>query len=207
MVLCVLCGKNHKMKIGLYFGSFNPIHTGHLIIANHIANNTELDEVWFVVSPQNPFKNTNSLLNEQHRLSLVKIAIEGEKKLKVSNVEFKLPKPSYTADTLLYLSEKYPKHIFSVIMGSDGFQNIEKWKNYKYIIDNYNIFIYHRPGFLVENITENIKIVEAPLLEISSTQIRKYIKDKKSIRYLVTDAVMEEIELKNYYKSSLENPA
>jgi nicotinate-nucleotide adenylyltransferase len=195
------------MKIGLYFGSFNPIHTGHLIIANHIANNTELDEVWFVVSPQNPFKNTNSLLNEQHRLSLVKIAIEGEKKLKANNVEFKLPKPSYTADTLLYLSEKYQKHIFSIIMGSDGFQNIQKWKNYKYIINNYNIFIYPRPGFLIEKNIENITIVDAPLLEISSTQIRKNIKEKKSIRYLVTDPVMEEIELKNYYKSSLENPA
>jgi nicotinate-nucleotide adenylyltransferase len=195
------------MKIGLYFGSFNPIHTGHLIIANHIANNTELDEVWFVVSPQNPFKNTNSLLNEQHRLSLVKIAIEGEKKIKASNVEFKLPKPSYTADTLLYLSEKYPKHIFSIIMGSDGFQNIEKWKNYKYIINNYNIFIYHRPGFLIEKKSENVLIVDAPLLEISSTQIRKNIKEKKSIRYLVTDDVMREIEIKNYYKSVLENPA
>jgi nicotinate-nucleotide adenylyltransferase len=195
------------MKIGLYFGSFNPIHTGHLIIANHIANNTELNEVWFVVSPQNPFKNTNSLLNEQHRLSLVKIAIEGEKKLKASNVEFKLPKPSYTADTLLYLSEKYPKHIFSIIMGSDGFQNIEKWKNYKYIIENYNIFIYQRPGFFVETRSENITIVNAPLLEISSTQIRKNIKENKSIRYLVTDDVMKEIEIKNYYKSSLENPA
>ncbi len=194
------------MKIGLYFGSFNPIHTGHLIIANHIANNTELDEVWFVVSPQNPFKNTNSLLNEQHRLSLVKIAIEGEKKLKASNVEFKLPRPSYTADTLLYLSEKYPKHIFSIIIGSDSFQNIEKWKNYKYIINNYNILIYQRPTFFVTNENENIKIIDAPLLEISSTHIRKNIKEKKSIRYLVTDAVMEEITLKNYYKSSLENP-
>jgi nicotinate-nucleotide adenylyltransferase len=195
------------MKIGLYFGSFNPIHTGHLIIANNIANNTELDEVWFVVSPQNPFKNTNSLLNEQHRLSLVKIAIEGEKKLKASNVEFKLPKPSYTADTLLYLSEKYPKHIFSIIIGSDSFQNIEKWKNYKYIINNYNIFIYKRPGFQIKNTTENITIVDAPLLEISSTQIRKNIREKKSIRYLVTDAVMEEIENKGYYKNNLENPS
>ncbi len=199
--------EKYKMKIGLYFGSFNPIHTGHLIIANHIANNTVLEEVWFVVSPQNPFKNTNSLLNEQHRLSLVKIAIEGEKKLKASNVEFKLPKPSYTADTLLYLSEKYPKHIFSIIMGSDGFQNIEKWKNYKYIINNYNIFIYQRPNFLFKKNGKNIEIVDAPLLEISSTQIRKNIRDKKSIRYLVTDAVMEEISEKNYYKSSLENPA
>ena len=194
------------MKIGLYFGSFNPIHIGHLIIANYIANNTKLDEVWFVVSPQNPFKNTNSLLNEQHRLSLVKIAIEGEKKLKASNVEFKLPKPSYTADTLLYLSEKYPKYIFSIIIGSDGFQNIEKWKNYKYIINNYNIFIYQRPSYLIEMVADNVKIVDAPLLEISSTQIRKNIKDKKSIRYLVTDTVMEEIKLKNYYLSNLENP-
>ena len=182
------------MNIGLYFGSFNPIHTGHLIIANHIANNTILDEVWFVVSPQNPFKNTNSLLNEQHRLSLVKIAIEGEKKLKASNIEFKLPKPSYTADTLLHLSEKYPKHVFSIIMGSDGYQNIKKWKNYKYIINNYNIFIYQRPTFLVEKNAENIAIVDAPLLEISSTQIRQNIKNKKSIRYLVTDTVMRSEE-------------
>ncbi|NOU39528.1 MAG: nicotinate-nucleotide adenylyltransferase [Ferruginibacter sp.] len=195
------------MKIGLYFGSFNPIHTGHLIIANHIANNTQLDEVWFVVSPQNPFKNTNSLLNEQHRLSLVKIAIEGEKKLKASNIEFKLPKPSYTADTLIYLSEKYPNNVFSIIMGSDGYQNIEKWKNFKYIINNYNIFIYNRPHFFINNTEKNIIIVDAPLLEISSTLIRKNIKERKSIRYLVTDKVMEEIELRNFYNSNLENPS
>ena len=194
------------MQVGLYFGSFNPIHTGHLIIANFIANNTSLDEVWFVVSPQNPFKNTSSLLNEQHRLSLVKIAIDGEKKLKASNVEFKLPRPSYTADTLVYLSEKYPKKIFSIIMGSDSYQNIEKWKNYKYIINNYNIFIFQRPAFILkENLLKNIKIVEAPLLEISSTMIRKNIKEKKSIRYLVSDAVMEEIENQKYYGSVLEN--
>ena len=194
------------MQVGLYFGSFNPIHTGHLIIANFIANNTSLDEVWFVVSPQNPFKNTSSLLNEQHRLSLVKIAIDGEKKLKASNVEFKLPRPSYTADTLVYLSEKYPKKIFSIIMGSDSYQNIEKWKNYKYIINNYNIFIFQRPAFILkENLLKNIKIVEAPLLEISSTMIRKNIKEKKSIRYLVSDAVMEEIENQKYYGSELKN--
>ena len=195
------------MNIGLYFGSFNPIHTGHLIIANYIANNTELDEVWFVISPQNPFKNTGSLLNEQHRLSLVKIAIDGEKKLKTSNVEFKLPKPSYTADTLIYLAEKYPTKKFSIIMGSDGYQNIEKWKNYKYIINNYNIFIYQRPSFEIKNtLSKNIKIVDAPLLEISSTLIRKNIKDNKSIRYLVTDEVMKEIIAKNYYGNNLENP-
>jgi nicotinate-nucleotide adenylyltransferase len=194
------------MQVGLYFGSFNPIHTGHLIIANFIANNTELNEVWFVVSPQNPLKNTSSLLNEQHRLTLVKIAIEGEKKLKASNVEFKLPRPSYTADTLIYLSEKYPNKKFSIIMGSDSYQNIEKWKNYKYIINNYNVLIFQRPTFLIkEKLPENIKIVEAPLLEISSTIIRKNIKEKKSIKYLVTDAVKEEIETHNYYGNILEN--
>ena len=195
------------MNIGLYFGSFNPIHTGHLIIANYIANNTELDEVWFVVSPQNPFKNTSSLLNEQHRLSLIEIAIEGEKKLKTSNVEFKLPKPSYTADTLIYLTEKYPTKKFSIIMGSDGFQNIEKWKNYKYIINNYKLYIYLRPSFEInKRVANKIEIVNAPLLEISSTLIRKNIKEKKSIRYLVTDSVMEEIISKNYYGNNLENP-
>ena len=195
------------MKIGLYFGSFNPIHIGHLIIANHIVNNTEVDEVWFVVSPQNPLKETSTLLNEQHRYSLVKIAIEDEKKLKASNVEFSMPKPSYTIDTLIYLSEKYKQHHFTLIVGSDSYQNFEKWKNYRQIILNYNILIYPRPSFKIEgNLPETIKIINAPLIEISSTQIRKNIKTNKSIRYLVTDKVMEEIDLKGYYKSKLENP-
>ena len=195
------------MKIGLYFGSFNPIHTGHLIIATHIINNTALDEVWFVVSPQNPFKKSAGLLNEQHRLALVKIAIEGETKLKASNAEFKLPKPSYTIDSLVYLSEKYTGHTFSVIMGSDSFQNINKWKNYEQILSNYNIYIYLRLNFPVaENQPENIILLQAPLIEISSTDIRRYIKNSKSIRYMVTDAVMQEIEAMHYYKSSMENP-
>ena len=196
------------MNIGLYFGSFNPIHIGHLIIGNHIANSTEVDEVWFVVSPQNPLKESASLLNEQHRFSLVKIAVEDETKLKASNVEFSMPKPSYTIDTLIYLSEKYKQHTFTLIIGSDSFLNFEKWKNYKQIILNYNILIYPRPGFDVKRkLPETIKVIDAPLLEISSTQIRKYIKEKKSIRYLVTDKVLDEIELRGYYKSSLENPS
>ena len=195
------------MKVGLYFGSFNPIHVGHLIIANHIAYNTELDEVWFIVSPQNPFKETSSLLNEQHRYSLVKIAIEDEKKLKASNVEFLMPKPSYTIDTLMYLSEKFKKHAFTLIIGSDSYLNFEKWKNFKQIIINHNILIYPRLSFTIKkNLPATVKIINAPLIEISSTQIRKNIKDKKSIRYLITDKVMEEIELKGYYKSKLENP-
>ena len=197
-----------QKKIGLYFGSFNPVHTGHLIIASHLANNTDLKEVWFVVSPQNPFKKETGLLNERHRISLVKLAIEDEQCLKASDVEFKLPKPSYTIDTLIYLSEKYPEYEFSVIMGSDGFQNIEKWKNYEQIINNYTIYIYMRPGFEVTNkYGENIIQVKAPLLEISATEIRKNIKAGKSIRYLVTDIVMKEIQEKGYYKSALENPA
>ena len=196
------------MNIGLYFGSFNPIHIGHLIIANHIANNTDVNEVWFVVSPQNPFKKAAGLLNEHHRYDLVKIAIEEEKKLKVSNVEFTMPKPSYTIDALLYLSEKYKTHKFTLIIGSDSYQNVEKWKNYKQIILNYNILIYLRPSFSIDDkLPENVKIVAAPLLEISSTQIRKNIKEKKSIRYLVTDSVLDEIEAKGYYTSKLENPS
>lgn len=196
------------MKIGLYFGSFNPIHIGHLIIANHIVYNKEVDEVWFVVSPQNPLKKTAGLLNEHHRYALVKMAVEDENKLKVSNVEFNMPKPSYTIDTLLYLTEKYNNHDFTVIIGSDSYQNIEKWKNYKQIILNYNILIYLRPSYPVsEKLPQSIKIVDAPLLEISSTQIRKKIKEKKSIRYLVTDKVLEEIEEKAYYHSTLENPS
>ena len=196
------------MKVGLYFGSFNPIHIGHLIIANHIVNNAEVDEVWFVVSPQNPLKESSSLLNEQHRYSLVKIAIEDENKLKASNVEFSMPKPSYTIDTLIYLSEKFKQHHFTLIIGSDSYLNFEKWKNYKQIILNYNILIYPRPSFQIkENLPSSVKIVEAPLLEISSTQIRKHIKNNKSIRYLVTDKVLEQIELNGYYKSKLENPA
>ena len=196
------------MNIGLYFGSFNPIHIGHLIIAKHIINEGLLDEIWFVISPQNPFKNSSVLLNEQHRLNLVKTAIDAEPKLKASNIEFKLPRPSYTIDTLTYLVEKYPKNNFTIVMGSDGFQNINKWKNATELIKNFKILVYNRPGFLITD-THNadFNIIDAPLLEISSTHIRKLIKEKKSIRYLVTDNVKEEIETKQYYQSILENPS
>ncbi|MEP6947736.1 MAG: nicotinate (nicotinamide) nucleotide adenylyltransferase [Ginsengibacter sp.] len=188
------------MKIGLYFGSFNPIHTGHLIIASHIVNNTLLEQVWFVISPQNPLKKAASLLNEHHRKHLIDLSIEGEKKLKTSNVEFKLPKPSYTIDTLTYLSEKYPHHEFSVIMGSDSFSNIKRWKNYEVLSKNYPIYIYERPGFKLSGTQEsNIIILQAPLLEISSTHIRELVRLKKSIRYLVPDIVKEEIERQQYY--------
>lgn len=189
------------MNIGLYFGSFNPVHIGHLIIANHVANNTNIKQVWFVVSPQNPFKATSSLLNEYNRLHMIKSAIEGENKLRASSVEFKLPKPSYTVDTLAYLKEKHPEHCFSIIMGSDGFHNIEKWKNYKVILENHSIYIYHRAGFeLRPTKSADIIPLAAPLLEISSTQIREMVKEKKSIRFLVPDIVKEEIERNGYYR-------
>lgn len=188
------------MNIGLYFGSFNPIHHGHLIIANHIVENTELKQVWFVVSPQNPFKPAQSLLNEYQRLHMVRQSIEGAIKLKESDIEFHLPKPSYTVDTLTYLAEKYPQHQFTVIMGSDSYQNLPKWKNAEIILKNYSIVIYKRPGFEVENLPANVLVLNAPLLEISSTQIRKMIKEGKSIRYMVPDVVEQEIEKNAYYK-------
>lgn len=189
------------MNIGLYFGSFNPVHNGHLIIANYIANYTSLDRIWFVVSPQSPFKRQSSLINENQRKHMIDLAIEGEKKLRTSNIEFKLPKPSYTIETLLYLEEKYPQHTFSIILGSDSFQNIENWKNGQHLLDNYSFYIYQRPGFKVkpEMLNDRRIVLKAPLLDISSTKIRDMIKEKKSIRYLVPDIVMEEIENQQYY--------
>lgn len=190
------------MKIGLYFGSFNPVHIGHLIIANFAASCSDLNQVWFVVSPQNPFKESASLLNEYHRLHLVKSAIDGEKNLKTCNVEFNLPKPSYTVDSLSYLKEKFPEHEFSLLMGSDGFQNITKWKNYEIIVKNHIFYIYKRPGFYIkETHGANIHILKAPLLEISSTFIRSLIKEKKSIRFFVPDIVKEEIDKWGYYRT------
>lgn len=189
------------MNIGLYFGSFNPIHNGHLIIANYIAAYTSLDRIWFVISPQNPLKRSAALINENHRKHLVDLAIEGEKKLRSSNVEFKLPKPSYTIATLAHLEDQYPQHDFTLIMGSDSFSNIKKWKNYQMLLKNFEIIIYQRPGFIVQPamVQGKIKIMDAPLLQISSTLIRDMIFQKKSIRYLVPDVVKSEIEIQQYY--------
>lgn len=196
------------MNIGLYFGSFNPIHLGHLIIANHVVEETDLDEVWFIVTPQNPFKKNNTLLNESHRLQLVRLAIEGSRKLKANNIEFSLPRPSYTCDTLIHLQERYPGRVFSLIIGSDGYQNINKWKNANYILNNFQILLFTRPGFEeIKPISEKTILISAPLLDISATQIRHKIKHRKSIRYLVPDIIMEEIINNGYYNNSLENPS
>ncbi|MFV0606079.1 MAG: nicotinate (nicotinamide) nucleotide adenylyltransferase [Niabella sp.] len=189
------------MKIGLFFGSFNPIHHAHLIIAKNILNQKLVDKIWFVVSPHNPLKETKSLLNENQRLYLLNLAIEGEADLKASDVEFFLPRPSYTSHTLNYLKEKNPTHEYSVIMGGDSFFNIKKWKNYNYIINNYNILLYNRPGFIVKNdLNAKLTPVNAPLLELSASTIRQLIKEKKSIRYLLPDNVIEEIEKAGYYR-------
>lgn len=189
------------MNIGLYFGSFNPVHTGHLIIASHVVNYTDVQQVWLVVSPQNPFKQSASLLNEYDRLHLVNLAIDDETRIKASDVEFKLPRPSYTIDTLTYLKEKYPQHNFSIIMGSDGFQNLPKWKNAELLIKEYPIIVYRRPGFeIIDHWNARLTVLDAPMLDISATLIRNNIKEGKSIRYLVPEKVKEEIERNNYYK-------
>lgn len=190
------------MNIGLYFGSFNPIHTGHLIIANYVLEQSGLDKIWFVVSPQNPLKKTATLLNEYDRLYLTQLAIEGNNKFRVSNVEFHLPKPSYTIDTLAYLTEKFPLENFSIIMGSDSYRNLSHWKNYEQILERFKIFVYLRPEFPVipSEIRVGTTVLKAPLLDISASYIRKRIKEGKSIKYLTPDAVEEYIIGNKYYR-------
>jgi len=189
------------MKIGLYFGSFNPIHIGHLIIANQVLNETDIEKIWFVVSPQNPFKESKTLLNEFDRLHMVRLATQDDNRIKCSDIEFNLPKPSYTSNTLTFLSEKYPEHAFALIMGSDSYQNLDKWKNYESIINNYPVYIYKREGSEIrKDCTIESFILNAPLIEISASQIRENIKAGKSIRYLVPEIVREEIETRKFYK-------
>lgn len=191
------------MNIGLYFGSFNPIHVGHLIIANHIVEYTDLDEIWFVVSPQNPLKKKATLLDNHHRLELVNRAIENYPKFKASDVEFKLPRPSYTVDTLVVLNEKYPNHKFNLIMGEDNLKSLTKWKNYEVLLEDYHIYVYPRISEATQvssEIMDSVTKVNAPIIEISSTYIRKGIKSEKDIRPLVPYKVWEYIDLMNFYK-------
>jgi nicotinate-nucleotide adenylyltransferase len=192
------------MRIGLFFGSFNPIHIGHLIIANSIINLTDVKRVWFIVSPQNPLKEKATLLNEYDRLHLVNKAIENNIKFKASSIEFKLPKPSYTIDTLTYLKEQYPQHQFVLIMGTDNLVTLPKWKNVDLILNHYQIIAYKRitDKHVDEKLLthKNITTLDVPTLNLSATLIRQLIKQKKSIQYLVPEIVMEEIEKNNYYK-------
>lgn len=188
------------MKIGLLFGSFNPVHLGHLIIANFFINEA-VDQVWFVVSPQNPLKESESLLADAHRLQLVELAIADNENFFASDIEFNLSKPSYTINTLHLLSERYPERKFYLIIGSDNFLQLPLWKSSNEIIQNFNILVYQRPLFPCPSTQQsNIQVFNAPLLDISSTGIRKMIAENKSIRYLVPDAVNDEIKNKGYFQ-------
>jgi nicotinate-nucleotide adenylyltransferase len=190
------------MKIGLFFGSFNPIHVGHLIIANTLACNSDLDQVWFILSPQNPFKKNKSLLHEFDRYTLVEKAIADNFRLKVSDIEFNLPRPSYTVDTLAVISEKHPDHQFVLIMGEDNLVQFENWKNYEKILEYYQLYVYPRPETPEHNFKTHpkVKFIDAPLLDISATFIRNSIKEGKSIKYMVPEPVETYISWKKLYQ-------
>jgi nicotinate-nucleotide adenylyltransferase len=193
------------MKIGLYFGTFNPIHIGHLIIANHLAEFSDLDQIWMVVTPHNPLKNKQTLLDDYQRLQLVFLATEDYIKIKPSDIEFKLAQPNYTVNTLAHLQDKFPQHEFSLIMGEDNLNSFHKWKNYEVILKNHNIYVYPRidseatPKWDYKN-NSRIHFITAPIVEISSTFIRESIKIKKNVRPLLPEKVWEYIDHNNLYK-------
>lgn len=192
------------MKIGLYFGTFNPIHTGHMIIANHMAEYSGLDQIWMVVTPHNPLKKKATLLNDIQRLELVFLATEDYPKIKPSDFEFKLPQPNYTVNTLAHLQDHFPQHEFALIMGEDNLRTFQKWKNWEVILENHEIYVYPRISSEIENITlknhPKVQVIDAPVVEISSTFIRKSIKNKKNVRPLLPAKVWEYIDYNNLYK-------
>lgn len=204
------------MKIGLYFGTFNPIHVGHLVIANYMAEFTDLDQVWLVVSPHNPLKEKSTLLADHHRLALVQVAIEDNVNLRASDIEFKLPKPSYTVTTLTHLKERYPQHEFALIMGEDNLRTLHKWYNHDYLLKNHRIYVYPRVLTIQEEAEvqeigkqtnnafsehQNVILCEdAPVMKVSASFIRNAIRDKKDVRYLLTDPVQKYIDEMNFYK-------
>lgn len=201
------------MKIGLYFGTYNPIHVGHLIIANHMVDYTDLDQVWLVVTPQNPLKNKATLLPDYHRLAIVRIAIEENSNLKASDIEFNLPRPSYTSETLAYIKEKHPDHNFSLIMGEDNLRTFHKWKNNEEIINNHPLYIYPRAlteqerneqgDTIITNGFEqhpNVTFCDAPVMKVSSSFIRNAIKEKKDVQYLLTEPVFQYISEMHFYE-------
>ena len=187
---------------GLYFGSFNPIHNGHLMLANYLVENSGLDALWFVISPQNPFKTKESLLPDYQRLELVNRAIEGYKKFSACDIEFSMPKPSYTIDTLTYLKEKYPKREFALIMGTDNLERLDRWKNYEQIINNHKIIVFPRNGCDGGTLSShpNIQIVNTPIIEVSSTFIRESIRNGKDVRFFMPERVFEYVDEMNFWK-------
>lgn len=192
------------MKIGLYFGTFNPIHVGHMIIANHMAEHSDLEQIWMVVTPHNPLKQKSTLLDDYQRLHLVHLATEDYPKIKPSDIEFKLPQPNYTVNTLAHLMEKYPQHEFSLIMGEDNLKTFHKWKNYDYILEHHDIYVYPRVSECEDHLElknhPRIHKINAPIVEISSTFIRENIKNKKNIRPLLPNKVWEYVDHNNFYK-------
>jgi nicotinate-nucleotide adenylyltransferase len=190
------------MHIGLFFGSFNPVHIGHMVLANYMLSFTDLDKVWMVVSPQNPLKQKSGLLDQNNRLFLVNLAIDDHPDIRSSNIEFSLPQPSYTINTLVHLQEKYPDDRFSLIMGQDNLQNFEKWKNYEQILKNYHIYVYPRPECTASPFDNHphVHLTQAPLMDISSTFIRNAIKEKKDVKFFLPYKVWDEIDVMNYYK-------
>ena len=189
------------MKVGLFFGSFNPLHVGHKIIASYMAEFSTLDKVMFVVSPQNPLKSKRSLLDQYHRLMIIRMEIEDNSKLEVTDIEFSMPQPSYTIDTLVRLTEKHPKNQYSIIMGSDNLHNFHKWKNYKQILENYSIHVFPRPGFEISIVHKNIHIVNGvPNMEICASFIRESIKNGKDVSYLMPEKAWKYTDEMNFYK-------
>ncbi|HOF46455.1 MAG TPA: nicotinate (nicotinamide) nucleotide adenylyltransferase [Bacteroidales bacterium] len=189
-------------KIGLFFGSFNPIHIGHLIVAEYMVEFTDLKEVWFVVSPSNPLKKQQNLLDAHHRLYMVRLAIEDDFRFRASDVEFKLPYPSYTTHTLLKLEELYPDKKFALIMGEDNIESLEKWKNYQFILDNYSIYVYPRQGKGDHPLKQHPSVIftNAPQIEISATFIRNAIRENKKISYFLLPKIEEYIDLMGFYR-------
>ncbi len=192
-------------KTGLFFGSFNPIHIGHLILANYILENTDMEELWFVVSPQNPFKNKKSLLNDHNRLDMVQLAVRNYPNMRASNIEFSLPVPSYTVDTLTYLKERHPDHSFALIMGEDNLNSLHKWKNSEQLVSNHQIIVYPR---LFSEAKEdhplskhaNISMISAPVIELSATEIRNMIKEGKNVRPMLPPEVFEYLDGSSFYR-------
>ena len=192
------------MKIGLYFGTFNPIHIGHLTIANHMAEHSDLDKIWMVITPHNPFKMKSSLLDNLHRYRMVDTALEQYEKIQPSKIEFNLPQPNYTVNTLAVLEEKYPTYEFCLIMGEDNLKGLHKWKNYEVILERHDIYVYPRisEGIVEHQFKDHPKIhkVDAPIMQISSTMIRKNIVQGKNVRPLLPEGVWKEIDDMNFYK-------